>query len=269
MTTGSHYEEEVLQDLLDGRLDGARRAEVEAHVAVCPDCRAARHRIDDARAAGRSTRSQRELPAGLERDVLAALDREDLARAGVPRDRGRTSTRRWLVPALAVAAILTAAILATRLARSPELPAQVARDYEAIASGAVLLEVVAADTAELERFFAARGLGFPVRVFDLGMMGFSLEGGRVQALGGHPGVLYVYRNAAGDRLVCRMYAGRLDEIPSTPDVREHDGFRFHVFHEGARTIVFWQEGPVICVLAGTLPPEQVVALAFAKAMKPA
>ncbi len=268
MTNAPHYDE-ALQDLLDGRLGDARRAEVEAHLALCSDCRVARHRLDDARTAVRSTRSERELPTGLERDVRAALDREDLARGGIPEERSRPSSRRWLLSALAAAAVLTAAVLATRLARSPELPAQVARDYEAIVHRAVPLEVVVKDTAELERFFTARGLGFPVRVFDLGMMGFTLEGGSVQALGGHPGVLYVYRNAAGNRLVCRMYAGRLEEIPSTPDVRENAGFRFHVFHEGARTIVFWQEGPVICVLAGTLPSEQVVALAFAKAMKPA
>ena len=170
---------------------------------------------------------------------------------------------------LAAAAVLAAAILASRLARSPELPAQAARDQEAITRGAVPLELVVADTAELERFFAARGLGFPVRVFDLAMMGFTLEGGRVDPFDGRPGVLYVYRNAAGQRLVCRMYAGRPERIPRTSDVREHGGFRFHVFHEGERTIVFWQEGPVICVLVGTLPSEQIVALAFAKAMKPA
>ena len=268
MTTGPHYDE-VLQDLLDGRLDGARRAEVEAHLAACPGCQTLRQRLEVARAAVRSTRAERELPVGLEHDVLAALDHEDLARAGIPQVRGRTSTRRWLVSAVAVAAVLAAAVLVTRPAHPPALPAQAARDYDAIARGAVPLEVSVADAAELERFFAARGLGFPVRVFDLGMMGFTLEGGRVEPFEGHPGVLYVYRNAAGNRLVCRMYAGRREDIPPTPDVREHGGFRFHVFREGARTIVSWQEGPVICVLVGALPSEEVVALAFAKAMKPA
>ena len=155
-------------------------------------------------------------------------------------------------------------MLVTRSVRPPALPAQAARDYDAIARGTVALEVSVADAAELERFFAARGLGFPVRVFDLAMMGC-----RVEPFDGRPGVLYVYRNAAGQRLVCRMYAGRPERIPPTPDVREHNGFRFHVFREGDRTIVFWQEGPVICVLVGAMPSEEVVALAFAKAMKPA
>ena len=268
MTTGPHYDE-LLQDLLDGRLDGARRAEVEAHLAACLECRAVRQRLEIARAAVRSTRSEIDLPAGLEHDVLAALDREDHARAGIGQVPARTFTRRWLVPALAAAAVLVAAVLVTRSVRPPALPAQAARDYDAIVRGALPLEVSVADAAELERFFAAHGLGFPVRVFDLGMMGFTLEGGRVEPFDGRPAVLYVYRNAAGQRLVCRMYAGRPERIPPTPDVREHDGFRFHVFREGERTIVFWQEGPVICVLVGALPSEEVVALAFAKAMKPA
>jgi len=263
MTIGPHFDE-LLQDLLDGRLDGARRAEVEAHLATCADCRAVRQRLELARAAVRTTRSEREIPTDLERDVLAALDREDLARAGIGQVPARAFTRRWLVPAVAAAAVLAAAVLVTRSVRPPALPAQAARDYDAIARGTVALEVSVADAAELERFFAARGLGFPVRVFDLAMMGC-----RVEPFDGRPGVLYVYRNAAGQRLVCRMYAGRPERIPPTPDVREHNGFRFHVFREGDRTIVFWQEGPVICVLVGAMPSEEVVALAFAKAMKPA
>jgi len=32
-------------------------------------------------------------------------------------------------------------------------------------------------------------------------------------------------------------------------------------------VVFWSEGDVVCVLVGDGPPEAVVSLAFAKAMK--
>jgi anti-sigma factor RsiW len=266
MTTGPHHEEE-LQDLLDGRLDGARRAEVEAHLAACAACDSLRLRLEAARAAVRSIGSVREVPAGLEGDVRAALDREDRAGGDVPRHR--TSLRRWVAPALAAAAMLAVAVLVTRSPRPLALPAQAARDYEAIVRGTARLEVTATDATELERFFAGRGLGFRVRVLDLDMMGFALEGGSVEPFGGRPGVVYVYRNAAGDRLVCRMYAGRLEDVPPTPDTRERDGFRFLVFREGAQTVVFWQEGPVICVLVGSLPSEEVVALAFAKAMAPA
>jgi hypothetical protein len=35
------------------------------------------------------------------------------------------------------------------------------------------------------------------------------------------------------------------------------------------TVVFWQEGDLVCVLASELPAAEVVALAVAKAMAPA
>jgi anti-sigma factor RsiW len=258
--SGPHLEEALL-DLLDGRLDAPGRAAADAHLAECAACRDLRERLDAARGAVRATRVEREPPPGLAGAVRAALDRED----------ARRGHRIWPVAAgLAAALLAAAAVLLLRPGGGALLPAaEAARDHEALTRGSLVLEVRLADAAELERFFAARGPGFPVRVLDLAMMGFTLEGGRVERFGGGPGVLYVYRNARGDRLVCRMYPGRVEDLPPTPDVREHGGFRFHVFREGDRTVVFWQEGQVVCVLTGALPPEQVVALAFEKAMKPA
>jgi hypothetical protein len=42
---------------------------------------------------------------------------------------------------------------------------------------------------------------------------------------------------------------------------------FLIYRRGALTLVFWQEGDVICVLASDIAPEAAVALAFAKAVK--
>lgn len=42
---------------------------------------------------------------------------------------------------------------------------------------------------------------------------------------------------------------------------------FFVYRRGGSTQVFWQEGPTACVLVSDLPTEDVVQLAFAKAMK--
>lgn len=49
--------------------------------------------------------------------------------------------------------------------------------------------------------------------------------------------------------------------------REHDGIPFQIYEAGELTLVFWQEGEVVCVLVGDGPPEAVIALALAKAMK--
>jgi hypothetical protein len=40
-----------------------------------------------------------------------------------------------------------------------------------------------------------------------------------------------------------------------------------VYERDGVTSVFWQEGTVVCVLASDLPREEVVQLAYAKAMK--
>jgi len=50
-------------------------------------------------------------------------------------------------------------------------------------------------------------------------------------------------------------------------VRRHGGISFFVYRRDARTLVFWPEGKVLCVLASEAPTEEVVALAFAKAVR--
>ena len=119
----------------------------------------------------------------------------------------------------------------------------------------------------LEAHFTRTGLA-GIRVLDLAMMGFVLEGGSRHDLGGRPSALYVYRDRSGRPLVCQMYAGSLADLPLTGDLRDNGRFRFHVYSEGGATTVFWQEGPIVCALASRMPLDDVVALAFAKAMLP-
>lgn len=64
-----------------------------------------------------------------------------------------------------------------------------------------------------------------------------------------------------------MYEGLLAELPRTDDVREHNGITFQVYRAGALTLVFWQEGGVVCVLASDAESKTVIQLAYAKAVK--
>jgi hypothetical protein len=64
-----------------------------------------------------------------------------------------------------------------------------------------------------------------------------------------------------------MYEGRLADLPRPDDVRERDGIRFQVYRTGELTLVFWQEGAVVCVLASDAEPEAVIQLAYGKAVK--
>jgi anti-sigma factor RsiW len=123
------------------------------------------------------------------------------------------------------------------------------------------------DGAAVEALFASAGLPFTTRVFDLGMMRYQLQGGLVHRLHGRPSALYVYRSLEGVAVVCQMFPGRLAELPRTADVREHDGIAFHVYRVEGVTLVFWQEGGVVCVLASDAESEAVIRLAYAKAVR--
>jgi hypothetical protein len=166
--------------------------------------------------------------------------------------------------------LAAAVVLLLFVARRPPAavsPAQIAEDFAVYAGGRLDLEVRSAVPAEVEAFFRRRGLTFATRVFDLGMMGYTVAGGAVRGTSGHARALYAYRGADGTDVVCQMYVARVSALPPPSEVREHDGITFAVYREGDLTMVFWQEGPVICVLASDARPESVVELAFAKAIK--
>lgn len=253
---------DALQDALDHRLAPRELAELEAHVGSCPRCRRELDALRWTKAQAASARSL-EAPAELETRLRRALDEEDGAGA---RSRSRPRFRRW-VPWLAAAAALVAAVWMGGRFRTASVPSSVADIYRAYASDALSLDVATTDPAELERYLSGRGLPFTTRVFDLGMMGFQLERGGVLPVGGRDGVLIAYRAADGRVLLCRMYQGSVADLPDPVARRTNDGITFHLYRDGEVTLVFWQEGAVICVLAAEGDPEAALQLAFAKAVK--
>jgi hypothetical protein len=56
-------------------------------------------------------------------------------------------------------------------------------------------------------------------------------------------------------------------LPAPDERRNHDGIVFLVYKRGATTAVFWQEGEIVCAAVSTLPTDDVVAIAFAKAIR--
>lgn len=258
MTVSAPHPREMLQELADGRLRGEEQSGVERHLAECPACRQELEVLRATRQAAARTFAPEPPPPGLHSRVQAALDDEDRrsVREGLRR-------RGPLLLYAALAAVLVAG--AWVLVRPRSASADVSRDYAEYRAGRLPLERLTADAPTLDAFFAQRNLGFPSRVFDLGMMGYRLVGGRVHHVGRRPSALFVYRGPAGQVLLCEMYAG---DPPAGSEVRLHDGIRFQVHHRGATTLVFWQEGDIVCVLVSDIASEEAVQLAFAKAMKP-
>ncbi len=289
--SASAHPEEALQDFLDGRLTGAAADDVRAHLETCAACQAVRDELMHARDALAAVRdADVPMPPDLLASVQRALDAE-ARRAAVaptaaapvraiaadvtvkPSDEtlarwAAVRRRRWLAVAAVAAALIAYVVLANRTTPL-DLPAQAARDLGAVGSRSLPLELQTSEAAVLERYFADAPNGPRVRVIDLGMMGIPLEGGVRHVLDGQPSALYAYRTPSGARLVCQMYVGRLSDLPPPDNAVDNKGFHFQIYDRGGVTVVFWQEGDIVCVLASNLPAGEVIALAFEKAMAPA
>ena len=266
MSDPRHFKAE-LQALLDNRLDAATRAEVERHLAACPECS---HELEALRWTkqlsgrfGSETKAPAELRAKILRDI------HSLARpAATP---AKVSAWPWIFkpssrPYFATAALVIA--LGTWLLRpgALALPGLVAQDFRALQTQRLALEFSTGDVKKMEGYFAERGLKFNTRVFDLGMMNYRLEGGRIAPSQRQPRAQFVYRGPANQSLLCQMFVGRVADLPAGATVRENKGIQFHVYETNGLTAVFWQEGAVVCALVSDIPKEEVIQLAFAKAM---
>jgi anti-sigma factor RsiW len=265
MTSDTGHVRDEIQDLLDGRLDATARERVEAHLAQCEACERDRRALSRVRESLRGGFRRAEVPADLREAVSAVLDRED---AQVPTAPMWTPTRRrWLLLGVTAAVVVLGA-LTVFLARPKPLPERIARDYSEFRAGRLPLQFETQDAAALDRFFVDRGLRFRTRVLDLAMMRYRLLGGAVLDESARKRAFFVYRAADGRLLACQMYEGRVSDLRAPKSVRRHGDFTFLVFHANDQTQVFWQEGDVVCVLTSDIPSEEVVQLAFAKAMQP-
>lgn len=265
---------ERLAELLDERLSGDERSAVEAHVRACPTCR------DTLAALGAAKKALGQLPhphipADLEARVLRQIDQAD---ADGQRDSAATpkwipfpggplleEMGGWRSLVVAAAAMLLIAGVYFISRPSPDLPSAAAAHVSALQAQRLALDNAATD-AEVLQGDLARRVTFRVRVFDLAMMGYTVGGGGVLDLAGNRAAAWVYRGPNGS-LLCEMFVAGLEDLPPPEETRETNGFTFYVYHRDGGTQVFWEEGDVLCVLASTLPANEVIDLAIAKAMK--
>lgn len=277
MTEPTPHLGDEIQELLDGRLDPAREAAVRSHLSECDVCREHWQRLEWLKQRLRATATSAPVPSDLETTIRGALDRErpDLPARSSFADSPSESAilrpsrpRRVWRSSLTLAAGLAALLVVTLGAGlwwwlRPPTPVEIAGDYVSLAEGTLRIDSVTADPRALERYFTAQG-GVPNRVYDLDMMQYTLVGGRVQPHRGQPGTLAVYQGPRGERVICEMYYAA---PPSGAPIerRTYKGLEFTVFRHGDVIMVFWDEGPVTCVLAAIMDSEALLQLAFAKA----
>jgi anti-sigma factor RsiW len=265
MADAASHPTDLVQDAVAGRLDEAQRAVLDAHLATCERCRREL-------AALRWTRVQLassvEAPPDIVEDLRAALDAEDdRARDGGRPAPPRVGLRSAVLLGIGTAAALVAIVWVANRSAAATAPVEAAAIFRAISSGATTFEVRTADPVALESRFRNARLPFAARVFDFAMMRYALVGGGLQQFQGRDSALFAYRSDDGRLLVCQMYVGDIDELPAPTERRRQNDIEFLVYRSGELTIVFWDEGDVLCVLVADGDAEAAIRLAFAKAIK--
>jgi anti-sigma factor RsiW len=260
-----HFKDEI-QDLLDNRLAPEMRAEVERHLASCEECRREFEAMRWTKQFAAKQFATPKAPAELRERITQSL------REGDPRAITQVLRPGFRLPRLArivapaTAFLIVAVLIFVFVIGRPAQTEIVARDYRNYRAQKLTLELISSDVKQMETFFAGHGISFKTRVFDLGMMNYRLMGGRVQCIHGATRALFAYQGSPNQVLVCEMYAGKVAELPARAFERESNGVRFYVYTNKNLTSVFWQEGAVVCVLTSDIPSEQVVQLAYVKAM---
>ncbi len=262
-TPPRHFKEE-LDALLDRCLDDATRAEVEAHLAVCDECRRAFDALRWTKQFAATRFAAPDAPADLREKILRSLRADTIAEV-LPAPPRRT----WSRPLALAATVLFAAVLAGFFYfGKATLPTLVVKDFRAYRTQQLPLDLATDDVKQMEEFFSAHGVPFTPRVFDLGMMHYRLVGGRVHRLAGQPSALFIYRGPAGEDLLCQMFPGQVAQLPAGAERLINKGIEFFIYRKARMTAVFWQEGAIVCALASDIESENVTQLAFAKAMVP-
>ena len=229
MTEESRHFKDELQDIVDVRLVGNRLQEVTAHLDRCEECRSELQSLRWVKAVAAASGAAEEVPAGLAAKISASLDREDEKTT-----MGRSFWLRARKPVAVASLLLAPAVVALVLYFRGDVVARaVARDYQRYMAGEIPLDLNATDPPALEDMFRDRGIDFPPRVLDLGMMGYQVIGGRVYPLAGRQSTLFVYQNEDGSKiLVCRMYRGSVDELSGGDEVRRNNDIDFFIHHFG-------------------------------------
>jgi anti-sigma factor RsiW len=233
----------------DGQLPAERRVAFEQAMSRDPALSARAHELQ---------RQNAWLRSGLDSLLHEPLPQSliDAARPpSVPRGRSRP----WLGALVASAAMLVLGVVSGWYARDAVLersgtPTTFARQaalthalYAADANRPV--EVWAPEEKRLVAWLTKR-LGFPVHAPDLNSAGYALVGGRLVAGNEQPTALFMYENAAKNRLTL--------QARKAPAGAQETAFRYAV--EDGVGVYYWVDDQCGYALSGTLDRAQLLAI---------
>jgi anti-sigma factor RsiW len=215
----------LLHGLFDGELDAANAVRCEAHLKTCARCQADWAEMSAMRGAIRAEAVAFTPPPGLEQRVRGRIARA-VRRRGFPR------IRTWGGPAAALMAASLILIVGLQ-PRSPDLTSDLVSGHVRSMMASHLTDVANSSHHVVRPWFAGR-LDFAPPVYDLAAQGYSLAGGRVDYVGGHPAAALVYRHGAHVINLFVWPARPQDRI--TPQlVSSRDGFNIRHWIKGGMT----------------------------------
>ena len=181
-------QELLLGGLVDGELDAANTALVEAHVARCDGCREELERLQAVRSLLRGEGVRHSAPAGLKGRISAAPEFS-------PRPAARNRLPGWLAPGVAGALAASLAIVTfTGPTQTAVMDQQVISGHVRSLQPGHLIDVQTINKHVVKPWFNGR-IDFSPPVPDLADQGFPLVGGRLDSVGGKtvPAIVYKRR----------------------------------------------------------------------------
>jgi anti-sigma factor RsiW len=244
MTSDNEIDALTLGAYVDGELDPAHTARVEAWLKLHPEGQA------------RVTAWQQQnvaLKAALDPLLDAPVPRRlTQASSGLPR---KSISTRWVALRVAAALVLMASGIAVGwMLRSPELlgasgGSVIARALDAhvifAAETRHPVEVTSSERDHLNAWLSNR-LGHPIKAPDLSPAGYRLLGGRLLSDGGRAVALFMYEDGASNRLTLYVTA-RQPRQETALQVRERDRLR----------AVAWTENELALAVAGDLGSDRL------------
>jgi anti-sigma factor RsiW len=191
----------LVQAELDGELDAAQAAALEAHRADCPICQAAQQELLRARALVRGE-PYAAMPDDVRARVMARLRQTAPPAALPPRRRWRWDWLRGPSLGFGLGAACAAAIsLLVLLPGNNDLVDQIVASHVRALQPGHLEDVVSTDQHTVKPWFDGR-IDFAPPVRDFAAEGFPLKGGRLDYLGGRPVAALVYQR---DKHIIDLY----------------------------------------------------------------
>jgi anti-sigma factor RsiW len=236
--TGCPNWQERLQGLIDGELDAAHAAEVEAHVADCVACSEAYADALKLRTALRGEGVRTGAPAGLAARLEAMVQAAEAPPAPVVSLSGRARRRDGMLWGFGGAGLALAACAVLAVAIVPEM--QTASLEQELVAGHVrsqlvghLTDVVTSDQHVVKPWFGGK-IDFSPPVIDLTDQGFPIVGGRLDYIGKRTVAAIVYRRG---RHVINLFVwpGQGDLGPA--EAKPGDGYTLLHWTRGGMT--FW------------------------------